>query len=281
MENFSLYDDSDSDDYPEFNIKMDDYQLKETDVCATLCGIDEAPLYYYNNIRSLNGGHWYVRESVFHRIYNKKKKQLKIYYRYIMHNDNYVKKYDLHYSKYRYISNEHVTNIYKHPQYHLKYIPTFEIDYEYILAPIIIDTRKSKCIAILTLFNSLPAEIVNIIYKMCGGICAFVPAQHVLDYTDFSCDFITTYTINSPLTTSELITLYNANKLILHYIDGNSSIALTEEAFMYKFLNYNSTCLQDIYESVEQMIETRDKVITEFISRLNDPFFSKSDNFYI
>ena len=245
-----------------YPLTIDEYPLKEKDLCVTLC--DGHP-YFYTGI---------PYTDCFHHIYNQKKRHVELYYQYVLYKGKYIKKYNLHLSKNRYIYNEYIIYKYQDSNFSLKDIPIFKIDNDYFLAPVIIDTRKSKCIAILKLFDYLPAEIVNIIYKMCGGIRKFVPAPHVLDYNDFSGELISALS-NYALTTSELKMLYDANKLILHKVINctKTSIALTEEAYVYKFSNGNPTHHREIYNSVDEMIEKRDEVVNKFFSESYVDFF--------
>jgi hypothetical protein len=247
-------------------IELDEYPLKEEDLCVTLC--DGHP-YFYTGI---------PYTDCFHHIYNQKKRHVELYYQYVLYKGKYIKKYNLHLSKNRYIYNEYIIYKYQDSNFSLKDIPIFKIDNDYFLAPVIIDTRNSKCIAILKLFDSLPAEIVNVIYQMCGGIRKFVPAPHVLDYTDFSGEYISSIPELSthPLIKSELKTLYDANKLILHQRNSNgiSSIALTEEAYyLYMFSNDIYTRSIITYRSMDEMIETRDEIVNKFFSESFVDFF--------
>ena len=102
-------------------------------------------------------------------------------------------------------------------------VPFFEDTFKsvtrtYKLAPHILDTRESCYIAIKWLLDILPSELVNIIYRLIGGIRRYVPDQKYLEISDFTLSYVASDNIGI-CTKSMLKELYQAKKLIVYYND--------------------------------------------------------------
>ena len=116
-----------------------DKPLIDDDLHCTLCGVKSIEINHnIAFITSYNVNIWWTFDVALYRcIFNRKKKQVKVYYRYFMCNDVLTRTNKIHFNfESEYIYNQHIIHRNQHSRFNLEQIVVFNIAYDFCLSPV-------------------------------------------------------------------------------------------------------------------------------------------------